>query len=125
MASFSKLNQFMRKIYTKNLFASNTVSCMVLLAVGDGITQYVEHKTTMLNLTSKNSALQIAVNAQQQATSSSHSKTLAVASSAAKTIQHQQASTMQLNLVSNQASIWRFDLDWLRNGMNLMCFLMC
>jgi len=44
MVSFSKLNQFIRQSYTKNLFVSNTLSCMVLLAVGDGFTQYVGAK---------------------------------------------------------------------------------
>ena len=31
------------KLYKRNLFVSNTLSCMTLLAVGDGVTQYAEN----------------------------------------------------------------------------------
>lgn len=42
MAIFSKLSLAAKNLYNKNLFVSNTVTCMVLLALGDGITQYAE-----------------------------------------------------------------------------------
>lgn len=53
MVSFSKLSLFVKNAYNKNLFVSNTLTCMVLLAVGDGITQYAENQQknqTNLNL---------------------------------------------------------------------------
>jgi hypothetical protein len=42
MATFSKLSLAAKNIFHKNLFVSNTVTCMVLLALGDGLAQYAE-----------------------------------------------------------------------------------
>ncbi len=44
MLRFRKITCSLRTIYKNNTFACNTVSCMTLMAAGDGVTQYMENK---------------------------------------------------------------------------------
>jgi hypothetical protein len=44
MLKLKNMASTLRSVYKKNTFACNTVSCMALMAVGDGITQYMENK---------------------------------------------------------------------------------